>query len=236
IRLKDISFQVIGILDKAGTGAFGVDIGNLAVVPITVAQKQLLGITYFNVIVTQANANYDISFVKSRIAFTLRRNHSITDPNKDDFNIQTQQDILNILGSITSVLTIFLAAIASISLVVGGIGIMNIMLVAVTERTREIGLRKAVGATNRDVLEQFLIEAVMLTFIGGIIGIAAGAGVAALAYLIISTFFSASWVFAFPISAVVLALLVSGIAGIVFGIYPARQAARKSPIEALRYE
>ena len=204
--------------------------------PITVAQKQLLGVTYFNVIIVQANDNYDISFVKSRISFALRQNHGITDPNKDDFGIQTQADILSILGTITSVLTLFLAAIASISLIVGGIGIMNIMLVSVTERTREIGLRKAVGATDGDILQQFLIESVLLTLLGGIIGIIIGAAMVGLTYFIISTFFSIGWTFAFPISAVVLGISVSGIAGIAFGIYPARQAGKKNPIDALRYE
>ena len=236
IRIKNVSFRVVGVLSKGGTGAFGVDIGNLVVLPITVAQTQLLGTDYFNVVVVQANANYDINFVKTRIQFILRQDHGITNPNKDDFNIQTQADILSILGSITSVLTIFLAAIASISLIVGGIGIMNIMLVSVTERTREIGLRKAVGATDRDILGQFLIESVMLTLAGGAGGIVLGATIVGLVYFVLSTFFSIGWVFAFPISAVLLGLGVSGAAGIVFGIYPARQAARKSPIEALRYE
>ena len=238
IRLKDVSFRVVGVLDKGGTGAFGVDIGNLVVMPITVAQKQLLGINYFNVIVVQSNNAYDVDFVKSRMQFILEQNHGITNSDKDDFQIQTQADILSILGSITSVLTIFLAAIASISLIVGGIGIMNIMLVSVTERTKEIGLRKAVGATDKDILKQFLIESVLLTFIGGIIGIAIGAAFVTLIYLVITTFFSAtvSWVFAFPLSAVILSLVVSSIAGIAFGIYPARKAGRKNPIDALRYE
>jgi putative ABC transport system permease protein len=236
IRVKDISFRVVGVLDKGGTGAFGVDIGNLVVMPISVAQKQLLGINYFNVVIVQANAAYDVDFVKSRITFIVQQDHGITDPNKDDFSIETQADILSILGSITSILTLFLAAIASISLVVGGIGIMNIMLVSVTERTREIGLRKAVGATNSDILKQFLIESVLLTSAGGVIGIGTGAGIVGLVYLVLSTFFSIGWVFAFPLSSVVLALVVSGVAGIAFGIYPARQAARKNPIDALRYE
>jgi len=237
VHLKGVSFRVIGVLNKGGTGAFGVDIGNLVVMPVSVAQKQLLGIDYFNVIITQADPQYDVNFVKSRISFTLQQDHGITDPNKDDFNIETQADILSILGSITSVLTLFLAAIASISLVVGGIGIMNIMLVSVTERTREIGLRKAVGATNKDILQQFLIESVMLTFAGGVIGIALGAGFVGLTYFIISTFYSSlGWVFAFPISSVILGLLVSGVAGIAFGIYPARKAGKKNPIDALRYE
>ncbi len=236
IRLNNVSLRVTGVLEKGGTGAFGIDQDNLVLVPLVVAQRELLGITYFSDIVVEANPAYDISFVESRIAFLLRRNHGITDPNKDDFTIRTQQDVLSILGNITSILTIFLAAIASISLIVGGIGIMNIMLVAVTERTREIGLRKAVGATNRDILEQFLIESVLLTFVGGMIGIALGALIVTLIYFVLSTFFSIGWVFAFPLTAVAAALIVSGIAGIAFGIYPARQAARKNPIEALRYE
>jgi putative ABC transport system permease protein len=237
IHFKGVSFRVVGVLAKGGTGAFGVDIGNLVVMPITVAQKQLLGTDYFNVIIVQANSSYDINFAKSRITFAIRQDHGITDPNKDDFNIQTQADILAILGTITSVLTLFLAAIASISLIVGGIGIMNIMLVSVTERTREIGLRKAVGATNGDILQQFLIESVLLTLIGGIVGITFGAAIVGLVYFVITTFFTTlAWTFAFPISAVVLAILVSGISGIAFGIYPAYQAGKKNPIDALRYE
>lgn len=237
IRLKNVSFRVVGVLSKGGTGAFGVDIGNLVAIPITVAQNQLLGITYFNVIITQANPSYDVNFVKSRISFILQQDHGITDPNKDDFSIETQADILSILGTITSVLTLFLAAIASISLIVGGIGIMNILLVSVTERTREIGLRKAVGATDGDILQQFLIESVVLTFLGGVIGILIGAGIVALAYVAITTFSpSTGWSFAFPFSAVILGLLVSSVAGIVFGIYPARKAGKKNPIDALRYE
>jgi len=236
IRLKDVSFRVVGVLEKGGTGMMGVDQGNAVIIPMSIAQKQLLGISYFSTVLVQANSNYDISFAESRVKFTLRQNHGITDPNKDDFNIMTQADILSILGTITSTLTLFLAAIASISLVVGGIGIMNIMLVAVTERTREIGLRKAVGATNNDILQQFLIESIMLTLIGGAIGIAMGAALVGLVYFVISTFFSIGWVFTFPISSVILGLTVSGFAGLVFGIYPARKAGKKNPIDALRYE
>jgi putative ABC transport system permease protein len=235
IQLKNVSFRIVGVL-AAGGSSFGVDQGNAVVIPITVAQEQLLGISYFSTILVQANPNYDITFVTNRISFVLQQDHGITDPNKDDFSVETQADILSLLGSITSILTLFLAAIASISLIVGGIGIMNIMLVSVTERTREIGLRKAVGATNNDILQQFLIESVMLTVAGGAIGIAAGATIVGLVYVALTTFASIGWVFAFPISAVFLGLFVSGIAGIAFGIYPARQAARKNPIDALRYE
>ena len=131
---------------------------------------------------------------------------------------------------------LFASASASISLIVGGIGIMNIMLVSVTERTREIGLRKAVGATNKDILEQFLIESVLLTLIGGVVCIAVGAFFVTAIYIILSTFFSIGWEFAFPIASVILSILVSGVAGIAFGIYPARQAAMENPIEALCYE
>ena len=236
INIKNIQFRVVGVLDKKGTGAFGIDQDNMALVPITVAQTQMLGITYFNDIIVQANDAYNVDFVKSRVQNILEQDHNITDPNKDDFTIVTQQDELSLLGNITNILTLFLAAIASISLIVGGIGIMNIMLVSVIERTREIGLRKSVGATDGDILQQFLVESVMLTFIGGVIGIALGALVVGAAWLIINNVAAISWTFEFPLSAIILAVAVSSVTGIAFGLYPARQAARKSPVEALRYE
>ncbi len=236
INVKNIQFKVVGVLAKKGTGAFGIDQDNLVLVPITVGQKQMLGINYFSDIEVQGNDAYTIPFVQSRVESILEQDHNITDPSKDDFTIETQQDVLSLLGNITSILTLFLAAIASISLVVGGIGIMNIMLVSVIERTKEIGLRKSVGATNNDILQQFLVESVMLTFIGGVIGIALGGLVVGLTWLVITKVFAVAWTFAFPLSAVLLAVAVSSVTGIAFGIYPARQAARKSPIEALRYE
>jgi putative ABC transport system permease protein len=236
IRLKNTTFRVVGVLAPKGTGPGGVNQDDLAIVPITVAQSQILGITYFNYIFASADPAYDITFVKSRIQSVLEQNHGITNSNKDDFTIETQQDILSLLGNITSVLTLFLAAIASISLIVGGIGIMNIMLVSVIERTREIGLRKAVGATDRDILQQFLIESVLLTFLGGVIGIAIGAVFVTLTWLVLSHVIATGWTFAFPLSAVLIAVFVSAGCGMIFGIYPARQAAKKSPIEALRYE
>ena len=236
IRLQNVDFRVVGVLEPKGTGPGGVNEDDLAIIPVTVAQSQMLGITYFNMVMVQANPNYDTTFVKNRVTQILAQDHGITDPNKYDFTIETEQDILSLLGSITSVMTLFLAAIASISLVVGGIGIMNIMLVSVIERTREIGLRKAVGATESDILQQFLIEAVMLTFLGGVIGITIGAAFVGLTYVVITHVSTVAWTFEFPLSAVAIAVIVSTVTGIAFGIYPARQAARKSPIEALRYE
>lgn len=236
MHIKNVSVRVVGTLVKKGTGAFGIDQDNIVIVPITVGQKQMLGTNYFTDIVVQGNPSYTIDFTKSRVETIIEQNHGITDANKDDFTILTQQDLLSLLNNITSILKLFLTAIASISLVVGGIGIMNIMLVSVIERTREIGLRKAVGATDRDILQQFLVEAVMITFIGGVIGILIGGAIVTLAYFVLTNFFALGWVFEFPPTAVAIAVAVSSITGIVFGLYPARQAARKSPIDALRYE
>jgi len=235
VRLKDLTFRVVGVFAQKGVGILSFD--DYAVVPLSVGQKQMLGIDYYHEMNVQFDPRYDTGFVKDRISSVLRQNHRITDPGKDDFMITSMDEAVSIVQSITSALTLFLAAIASISLVVGGIGIMNIMLVSVTERTREIGLRKAVGATDTDILEQFLIESVLLTSIGGVIGILVGATVVGAVYLGITAFNPGlGWSFAFPLSAVVLGLVVSGVSGIAFGIYPARQAGRKNPVDALRYE
>ncbi len=236
VRLKDINFRVVGVLTKQGLGPFGVDEDQLVSVPVTVAQKLMLGINYFNAVTVQVKDEYATDFAKGRITSLLRSNHRITDPNKDDFTVQTQEDFIAILGNVTGILTIFLTAIAGISLVVGGIGIMNIMLVSVVERTREIGLRKALGAHNKDIVLQFLIEAITLTIIGGIIGIVVGIGFAGIAYFVIKVVLQTGWAFSLPLSGIVVSLVVAVITGLVFGIYPARQAAKKNPIEALRYE
>lgn len=236
VRLKDVSFRVVGILEKKGVGAFGIDQDNIAVIPLLVAQKQLLGIDYYNAITIQANDTYTPEFVKQRVTSVIRTSHRITDPNKDDFTIRTQEDILSLLGNIMSILTLFLTSIAFISLVVGGIGIMNIMLVSVIERTREIGLRKAVGATNGDIMQQFLWESVILTFVGGLAGIVLGSLLTVGLYFILVDVVKTDWVFVLPPAAIGLAVGVSTFTGLVFGLYPASQAARKSPIEALRYE
>ena len=235
-RLKDVTFRVIGILDKEGLGPGGIDQDNGIIIPITVAQKQLLGINYYAFITVQSKDVYSIDFAKERVSSVLRQNHKITDSAKDDFTIHTQQDALTLLGSITSIMTLFLTAIASISLVVGGIGIMNIMLVSVVERTKEIGLRKALGATNRDIMQQFLIESILLTFIGGVVGVLVGSFLTGVVYLVLVKFTTIAWVFSLPLKSVLLAVGVSTLTGLVFGIYPARQAARQDPIESLRYE
>ncbi len=236
ILIGNDSFRVTGVLSPMGVGPGGVNQDDIALIPVTVAQKQMLGINYFQYILVSANPQYNTSFVVSRIQSILEQNHSITNSSKDDFTIETQAQILSILSTITSVMTFFLAAIASISLLVGGIGIMNIMLVSVVERTREIGLRKAIGATNKDILGQFLLESVFLTFLGGVTGIALGSLITVGVYFVLTKVVMTSWVFALPWSAIALGAGVSIGTGIVFGIYPARQASLKSPIEALRYE
>ncbi len=236
IRLKNTNFKVVGLLEEKGVGPFGVDQDNLVIVPVTVAQKQLLGINYYNSISIQAKDVYNIEYTKERVISVLRINHRITDPDKDDFSVNTQADVLDILGNITGILTAFLTAIASISLVVGGIGIMNIMLVSVIERTKEIGLRKALGATNKDILKQFLFEAVILTVLGAVIGIILGALLVAIMYVILVNTLSTGWFFSLPVSAILISVCVATVTGIIFGLYPARKASMKNPIDALRYE
>lgn len=236
IRLKDLNFRVVGVLSKQGLGPFGLDEDNIVLVPMSVAQKLMLGINYFNTMSVQVKDEYTTDFAKGRITSILRGNHHITDPNKDDFTVQTQEDFIAILGTVTSVLTIFLTAVAGISLVVGGIGIMNIMLVSVVERTREIGLRKALGATNRDIVLQFLIESMTLTIMGGFFGILGGVGLSIITSLVLKFTVQVEWVFVLPFSGIITSLAVALITGLVFGIYPARRAASLNPIEALRYE
>lgn len=230
IKIKQISFRVVAVMEPKGLGPGGVDQDSQVIVPVSTAQKILLGINYYNLIQVQVKDANFIAAAKDEVSKILRDNHRITDPNKDDFTIRNPQDALALLGTITAALTLFLGAIAGISLVVGGIGIMNIMLVSVTERTREIGLRKAIGAKRKDILMQFLIEAVILTIIGGIIGIVLGY----LGSFAISKV--GNWPPTVPLYAVGLAFGVSALFGLVFGIYPANKASKLSPIEALRYE
>ncbi len=235
IKIKGRTFRVIGILASKGqVSLFNVD--KMVLVPYTTAQQYLMGIDYFNSFILRADSDAAVPQVVRDAQSTLREMHGISDPAKDDFHVTSQADAANRVKTITDVLTMLLISVAAISLVVGGIGIMNIMLVSVTERTREIGLRKAIGATENDILLQFLLEAVILTAMGGLVGILLGGTLSFLISIILTQAVGLDWTFSFPISAAVLGISVSAFIGLVFGLYPAKQASQKSPIEALRYE
>ena len=236
IRIRNHNFKVVGVLPPEGVKMM-MNVDKVIIVPYSTAQKVLLGIKHYHAILIQAETEEMVSGVVEDIKKTIRELHNITDPDKDDFHVGTMEDAMDTISGVTSALTALLISIAAISLVVGGVGIMNIMLVSVTERTKEIGLRKAIGATRMDITVQFIMESVILTIIGGIIGIILGAAFALLATFAIQKFGGLiDWKFFFPISAVFLGVGVAGSVGLVFGYYPARQAAKKSPIEALRYE
>lgn len=235
IRIRDKSYRVIGVLSTKGQVSF-FNFDEMAIIPYTTAQQYIFGIKYFHRFIIESSSDEEVARTVHDIKETLRENHGITDPAKDDFFVQTSADIASRLSTITNVMTLFLVAVAAISLLVGGVGIMNIMLVSVTERTREIGLRKALGATRKDILMQFLIEAMLLTGIGGIIGIICGGLISLVASIVLSAFLSLGWTFSFPISAALIGFAVSCGIGLIFGLYPAKQAANLEPIEAMRYE
>lgn len=235
IRIKGKNFRIIGTLKKKGEATM-MNFDEMAAIPHTTAQSYVLGIKHFQELIIEADKEENVDLVVKDVERTLRDMHNITDPDKDDFYANTQQDILEMVGMVTDILKFFLAAVAAISLLVGGVGIMNIMLVSVTERTREIGLRKAIGATEGNIMTQFLMESVALTLTGGFIGILLGTGLSFLTAYGLSYALGSPWLFSFPLSAALLGLGVSAFVGLVFGLYPARKAARKSPIEALRYE
>lgn len=229
IRVNNIDFQVIGLtVAKGGTGFTNQD--DVIYVPLTSAQHYLIGNEYLNNISVAAADQSTMTAVQNAITDLLLQRHKISDPNQADFSIMNQNDIIATASSITSTFTVLLSSIAGISLLVGGIGIMNMMLTTVTERTREIGLRKAVGIKKIYVNLQFLAEAILLTFIGGAIGIILGW----ILSLVLSHFVNITA--QVSISSVFLAFGVSAAVGIIFGFYPARRAANLSPIEALRYE
>ena len=229
------SFRVIGVFPEKGrVGLLNVD--DLALIPYTTAQKYLVGKKYYDQIFARAVSENTVLRTKRDLELTLRELHEIRDEDKDDFHIHTQADIAERVSIITDVMTALLLSVAAISLIVGGIGIMNIMLVSVTERTREIGLRKALGATNRDIRRQFLIEAIGLTLLGGIVGIIFGALFSVTVAVGITKVLKIEWQFSLPLSAALVGIIVSTVIGVIFGLYPASRAAKKSPIEALRYE
>ena len=233
IRIKNNTFKVIGVLPEKGSSS---SFDDSVFMPYTTVQQYITGTKYYSRIVVETDTEANLKSTVQDVTITLRNSHNITDPAKDDFSVTTSADVAATLSTITDALTAFLAAVAAISLVVGGIGIMNIMLVSVTERTREIGLRKAIGATGKDILTQFLLEAVILTASGGIIGIILGASLSYVISIILTSVIKLDWSFVFPWSAAILGVVVAGLVGLVFGIYPANQASKKSPMEALRYE
>lgn len=235
IKIKNRNFTIIGVLPKKGQVSF-FNFDEIAVVPYTTAQKYIFGIKYFHRFIIEAETENDIEQTVADIKETIRNSHNITDPDKDDFFVETQADLVSRIGTITNILTLFLVAVAAISLVVGGIGIMNIMLVSVTERTNEIGLRKALGATRKNILAQFIFEAIILTISGGAIGILLGVLFSLIASFILSRFVGLDWQFSFPIAGAIIGFTVSAFVGLIFGLYPARKASIKNPIEALRYE
>lgn len=234
IKIRKTAFTVIGVNPKEGVKGFQ-NVDNLVYIPAKTAQKLLLGINYYSMVRIKVDNNTNIDLTVNDAMLTLREDHNISDPVNDDFTIRSQKDALNVLLAITDALKFFLAAIAAISLIVGGVGIMNIMLVAVSERTREIGLRKAVGAKNGNILFQFLIESVIITLFGGAIGIIIGAAFSALvAY--VARALGYNWDLVISPFAIILATSISIIVGLIFGLYPAQRAAKLNPIEALHYE
>ncbi|MBU1179938.1 ABC transporter permease, partial [Patescibacteria group bacterium] len=200
IKIKGKNYRVIGILPSKGEASL-MTLDEMVVMPYTTAQSYIMGIKYFNEMLIEADTEENVDIVVKDIELTLRSMHGITDPDKDDFYINTQEDMLELVGTVTDVLKFFLAAVAAISLLVGGVGIMNIMLVSVTERTREIGLRKAIGATEKDILTQFLMESVALTLTGGVIGILLGTGFSFLLAYGLSYVLGSPWLFSFPLDA-----------------------------------
>jgi len=233
IRIKMVPFTVIGVLAPKGQSTQGQDQDDTIIVPLTTAQKRLFGMQFpgmVRVIMVQAREPEVMKDVENQINDLLRQRHHIQPKQENDFSVRNLTEIMATAEQSASIMSLLLGAIASISLIVGGIGIMNIMLVSVTERTREIGIRIAVGAKGRDILLQFLIESLVLSLIGGTVGI--GIGVAGT--LILSSF--TQWPTLFSVKAILLAFLFSGSVGVFFGFYPARKASMLDPIEALRYE
>ncbi|WP_369410243.1 ABC transporter permease [Hufsiella ginkgonis] len=230
IRFNRIPFQVIGVLSPKGQSSFGQDQDDIILAPYTTVQKRILSRIYFSNVYASA-INEDASEAATQeVTSILRESHRLRDSDEDDFRVRTQAELIQTLGSTSSMMTTLLTAVAGISLVIGGIGIMNIMYVSVTERTREIGLRMSIGARGTDILLQFLIEAIMISITGGVIGVLLGVS----SSMIVSS--TLNWPTVISRSSILLSFIVCAITGIFFGYYPAQKASRLDPIEALRYE
>ncbi|MXZ12509.1 MAG: FtsX-like permease family protein [Candidatus Dadabacteria bacterium] len=230
LRIGKYTYRVIGVMSPIGPTPSGKDQDDIVLLPYTSVQKRLVGTRSLDRITIFVDPAYDLTLAQRQVEKVLRRQHGIKDEMEDDFSVRTQQTQINTIKNVSRILTVLLGSIASISLVVGGIGIMNIMLVSVGERTREIGIRLAVGAKEKNILVQFLIESVLLSLVGGAIGTAAGILISKLASAI------TGWPTQVSVLSIIVAFLFSALVGIVFGIYPAKKAAALNPIEALRYE
>jgi len=234
VKINQVSFKVIGVMEERGSVAFQ-NQDKEVFVPVKTAQKLLLGVNHLAFIRAKIDKEENIDSAISQIENTVRFRHNINDPAKDDFSIRSTDQALDILGTVTQALKMFLAAVAAISLIVGGIGIMNIMFVSVNERTREIGLRKAIGAKRKNILFQFLIESATMTLIGGLIGIITGILIAWVVTLAVN-YFGYDWKFIVTPLSVFISTIMAIVVGLVFGLWPANRASKMNPIQALRYE
>lgn len=234
IKIKKEEFKVIGVMEKKGTQMFE-NQDALSFIPISTAQKIMLGVNYVSLARVQIDSEENIDRAMADIRVLLRDRHKLDKNEPDDFSLRAQIQAMEIFSAITDSLTYFLAAIAAISLLVGGIGIMNIMLIAVVERTREVGLRKALGAKNKNILSQFLAEAIVVTLSGGVVGVIFGVLISFLV-AVVAQQLGYEWNLIISYKAILLACSISIFIGLIFGIYPARRAAKLNPIEALRYE
>ena len=234
IRISNHLVEVIGVLKRRGSVAFQ-NYDDQILLPLNFVQRSIAGVSHLSAIRIRVDGQENIEQTLEEVRQTLREQHGIENPEDDDFSVRSFRDAIDLVATVTDAIRYFLAAMAALSLLVGGIGIMNIMLVGVTERTREIGLRKAVGANNWYILRQFLLESIILTLIGGLIGLILGIAISYLIYIVVISL-NYQWAFVISWQAIILAISISVIIGLIFGLYPARKASLLSPIEALRYE